>query len=280
MSDNKDTPKGRVLTIAGSDSGGGAGIQADTKTITCLGGYAATAVTAITVQNTQGVSGVIPLNPLTVKAQAIAVLSDIGADVIKTGMLGDKHMVETIAQLLADHAARLPHVVDPVMVASSGDSLLPRDAVEAVRTLMIKGAIITPNAPEAGVLTNREVHNLDGQRRAADRLLEAGAAAAIVKGGHVEGDVIVDVIATPDGETFIEHERIKSANTHGTGCTLASALACGLAQGLTLEAAFRRAQVYVAEAIRRAPGLGGGHGPLAHGWPLTDPDAAERLLRR
>ncbi|WP_282008434.1 bifunctional hydroxymethylpyrimidine kinase/phosphomethylpyrimidine kinase, partial [Brevundimonas aveniformis] len=157
------------------------------------------------------------------------------------------------------------------MVAKGGHSLLPRQAVEAVKSLMVRrAALITPNAPEAEALTGIEVADLDGQRRAAEALLAMGAKAALVKGGHVEGDTLIDVLLTPSGETLLEGPRIDTTSTHGTGCTLASACATGIAQGLPLEAAVARAWAYVAEAIRRAPGYGNGHGPLNHGWPLED----------
>ena len=271
------TELGRVLVLAGSDSSGGAGIQADIKTITALGGYAMTAITALTAQNTCGVDDIAPASPAFVRSQALACLSDIGADAIKTGMLGDKTMVETVAQLIMDHANDKPRVIDPVMVATSGAQLLARDAVDAVRSELVPHAIVTPNAHEAELLTGKEVADINGQRRAAEHLLEANAAAVIVKGGHVDGEIITDVLATPDGEVFIEHARIASTNTHGTGCTLASALACALAQDMDLESALRRAIAYVSEAIRRAPGFGAGSGPLDHAWPMKDPETADSL---
>lgn len=269
--------QGRVLVLAGSDSSGGAGVQADIKTMTALGGYAMTAITALTAQNTCGVDDIAPAAPAFVRAQALACLSDIGADAIKTGMLGDKDMVETVAQLIADHALNLPRVIDPVMVATSGAQLLAREAVDAVRSELVPHSIITPNAHEAELLTGKDVGDINGQRRAAERLLEAGASAAIVKGGHVDGEVITDLLATPDGEIFIEHARLTSSSTHGTGCTLASGLACSLAQGMALEPALRRAIAYVTEAIRRAPGFGAGAGPLDHAWPTKNPETAEAL---
>ena len=260
--------KGRVLIIAGSDSGGGAGIQADIKTVTMLGGYAATAITAITVQNTLGVTGVHPIPVAIVEGQARAVLDDIGADAIKTGMLGDIEMVETVARIL-DSARSAPAVVDPVMVAKGGSNLLAPGAVDAVRSLMIPLAgLLTPNAPEAQVLTGLPVQTTDDLRRAGEALLKLGAAAVLMKGGHVEGETVVDVLMTPDGETTFEGERIHTRHTHGTGCTLASACAAGLAQGMTLPQAVARAWAYVHEAMRQAPGFGAGHGPLDHGWPL------------
>ncbi|MFC3071468.1 bifunctional hydroxymethylpyrimidine kinase/phosphomethylpyrimidine kinase [Phenylobacterium soli] len=262
--------RGRVLIIAGSDSGGGAGIQADIKTVTALGGYAATAITTVTVQNTLGVTGVHPIPADVVAAQAEAVLSDIGADALKTGMLGDVAMVETVAALL-DEAPGAPAVVDPVMVAKGGAPLLADRAVAAVRDLMVpRAALLTPNAPEAQALTGIAVERPDDQRRAAEALLALGAKAVLMKGGHVEGDRVVDLLVTPAGETAFEAERIITRHTHGTGCTLASACAAGLAQGLPLTEAVARAWAYVQEAIARAPGLGAGHGPLDHAWPLRE----------
>ena len=263
------SPTGRVLIIAGSDSGGGAGIQADIKAVTALGGYAATAITAITVQNTLGVHGVHPLPLDLIEAQARAVLDDIGADAIKTGMLGSADVVERVAALL--DTADAPAVVDPVMIAKGGHPLLPDVAVQAARgTISERTALLTPNAPEAEALTGLAVADLDGQRRAGEALLALGARAVLMKGGHVPGETVIDLLLTPGGETLLEGERVDTRHTHGTGCTLASACAAGLAKGLPLEAAVAEAWAYVAEAIRRAPGLGGGHGPLDHGWPLRD----------
>jgi hydroxymethylpyrimidine/phosphomethylpyrimidine kinase len=259
---------GRVLIIAGSDSGGGAGIQADIKTVTALGGYAATAVTAITVQNTLGVAAVHPIPPDVVEAQARAVLDDIGADAIKTGMLGDRAMVEAVARIL-ESAAGLPAVIDPVMVAKGGQALLADEAIGAVRSLLIpRAALLTPNAPEAAALTGETVATTDDLRRAGEALLMAGAAAVLMKGGHIPGERVVDILLTPQGETAFEAERIETRHTHGTGCTLASACAAGLAQGLPLTEAVARAWAYVQEAMLRAPGFGAGHGPLDHAWPL------------
>ncbi|WP_332656264.1 bifunctional hydroxymethylpyrimidine kinase/phosphomethylpyrimidine kinase [Brevundimonas sp.] len=263
------SPLGRVLIIAGSDSGGGAGIQADIKAVTAMGGYAATAITAITVQNTLGVHGVYPLPLDLIEAQARAVLDDIGADAIKTGMLGATDVVERVAAILDSCDA--PAVVDPVMIAKGGSPLLPDEAVQAVRTLMVpRAALLTPNAPEAEALTGLTVADLDGQRRAGAFLLGMGAGAVLMKGGHIAGDTVIDVLVTPSGETLLEGPRVETRHTHGTGCTLASACAAGLAKGLPLEVAVAEAWAYVAEAIRRAPGLGQGHGPLDHGWPLRD----------
>jgi hydroxymethylpyrimidine/phosphomethylpyrimidine kinase len=260
--------KGRVLVIAGSDSGGGAGIQADIKTITALGGYAATAITAVTVQNTLGVTGVHPIPLEVIAAQAKAVLDDIGADAIKTGMLGDAAVVETVAQAL-DYATSVPAVVDPVMVAKGGASLLAEAAIGAVRSLMIpRAALLTPNAPEAAALTGLSVETTDDLRRAGEALLALGAKAVLMKGGHVAGERVVDVLMTSASETTFECDRIETRHTHGTGCTLASACAAGLAKGLKLEEAVAQAWNYVHEAMLRAPGFGAGHGPLDHGWTL------------
>ena len=261
------TSLGRVLIIAGSDSGGGAGIQADIKTVTALGGYAATAITAVTVQNTLGVSAAYPLPPQVITAQANAVLADIGADVIKTGMLGDAEVVEAVARLL-DYAC-LPAVIDPVMVAKGGARLLADDAVGSVLSLLVpRAALLTPNAPEAEALTGLTVETTDDLRRAGEVLLGLGAGAVLMKGGHIPGERVIDVLMTSYGETTFEGERIAGRHTHGTGCTLASACATGLAQRMSLEAAAARAWDYVHEAMLQAPGLGKGHGPLDHGWPL------------
>jgi hydroxymethylpyrimidine/phosphomethylpyrimidine kinase len=259
--------KGRVLIIAGSDSGGGAGIQADIKTVTMLGGYAATAITAVTVQNTLGVSAVHPIPTDIVVAQAQAVLDDIGADAIKTGMLGSAEIVEAVAGLLTE--AGVPAVIDPVMIAKGGAPLLADSALVAVRARLVPlAAVLTPNAPEAAALTGLLVETTDDLRRAADALLAMGARAVLMKGGHVPGETVTDLLITPAGETSFSGPRIETRHTHGTGCTLASAVAAGLAQGLSLETAVANAWAYVAEAIRRAPGFGAGAGPLDHGWPL------------
>ena len=258
---------GRVLAIGGSDSSGGAGGQADIKTITLLGGYAASAITAVTVQDTHGVHAIHPIPPDLVIAQARAVLDDIGADAIKTGMLGSRAVVEALADLLGGVTA--PVVIDPVMAATTGAALLDEDAVEALGARLIPlAALLTPNATEAERLTGLTVATTDDLRRAGEALLAMGARAVLMKGGHVAGESVIDVLMTPAGETLFASARIATRHSHGTGCTLASACATGLAQGLDLQAAVERAHAYVAEAIRAAPGFGGGHGPIDHGWPL------------
>ena len=272
-SETEDTPpKGRVLIIAGSDSSGGAGIQADIKAVTALGGYAATAITAITVQNTTGVSAVHAVPDDILAGQIEAVLSDIGADAIKIGMTGTGAVVATIVTALAAHGDRLtPIIVDPVMVATSGARLIEDDAIKAIRDQLIpRAALVTPNAPEAAVLTDIEVDDIESQTEAAQALLQIGARAALVKGGHLDGEVIVDVLATSNGVRLFTRPRIHTRHTHGTGCTLASAAAAVIAQGLPLDQAVEQAGDYLHEAIRRAPGFGAGAGPVNHSWPLAE----------
>jgi hydroxymethylpyrimidine/phosphomethylpyrimidine kinase len=260
--------KGRVLVVAGSDSGGGAGIQADIKTITVLGAYAATAITALTAQNTEAVLAIEPVAPDFVRRQMEAVLDDIGADCVKTGMLLNRAIIDVVAAVLETRGPRLL-VVDPVMVSSSGTRLLDERAVDALkRRLIARASIVTPNAPEAASLTDENVATLDDMRRAADRLLRLGAKAAMVTGGHLGGDVVRDLVASADGCFVLEAPRIVTRSTHGTGCTLASAIAAGLAQGLALKPAVERAHGFVRRAIAAAPGFGRGHGPLNHAADL------------
>jgi hydroxymethylpyrimidine/phosphomethylpyrimidine kinase len=259
---------GRVLIIAGSDSGGGAGLQADLKTVTALGAYGACAITAVTVQDTLAVHAVFPIPVALIEAQARAVLDDIGADAIKIGMLGSAEVVEAVARLL-DSVPDTPAVIDPVMAAKGGESLLTGEALAAMRDLLVsRAALLTPNAPEAAALTGLAVASTDDLRRAGQALLAMGARAVLMKGGHIPGPSVVDLLMTSGGETAFEGPRMLTRHTHGTGCTLASACAAGLAQGLTLEGAVARAWAYTAEAIARATGLGAGHGPLDHAWPL------------
>ena len=261
--------KGRVLIIAGSDSGGGAGIQADIKTVTALGGYAMTAITAITVQNTQGVFGVHGVPTNIVADQIRVVMEDIGADALKIGMLGDAATVEAVADAIEKHAPNVPLVLDPVMIAKGGASLLQETAIDALkRRLIPRARLVTPNAPEAERLTGLRVQGEEEQERAGEALLDLGAHAALVKGGHIPGDMIRDVLITADEAHIFEGYRIETNATHGTGCTLASAIAVSIAQGISLEYSVERARQYLREAILQAPGFGHGHGPLDHGWPL------------
>ncbi len=254
-----------ALTIAGSDSGGGAGIQADLKTFAAFGVYGTSALTAITAQNTRGVTAVTALDPALVIAQIEAVVSDLGADATKIGMLATAAIIAAVADAIT--RLELRHVVlDPVMVAKSGDHLLDPNAVAALRERLLPLAdVVTPNVPEAEALTGLTIGSLDDLRAAAARLIAMGARRVVVKGGHLSGRA-VDV--WHDGTRCVEldAERIDTPHTHGTGCTFSSAIAAGLALGQDAETAARHAKAYVTGAIRHAPGLGSGHGPLHHFW--------------
>jgi hydroxymethylpyrimidine/phosphomethylpyrimidine kinase len=253
-----------ALTIAGSDSGGGAGIQADLKTFAAHGVYGVSAITAVTAQNTQGVSAVQVLKPAIVLSQIGAIISDFPVAALKTGMLANATIVETVARAI--RSANLgPLVIDPVMVAKSGDRLLDERAVAALTAeLLPLAALVTPNLPEAAVLTGMAVRTLDEQREAARQIVALGARAALVKGGHAASAEIVDVLF--DGQAFTEFrtERVPGTSTHGTGCTFSAAIAAQLALGRGIQEAIPLAQAYVAKAIRNAPGLGTGHGPMGH----------------
>jgi hydroxymethylpyrimidine/phosphomethylpyrimidine kinase len=255
----------RILVIAGSDSSGGAGIQADIKTAQAFGVYAQTAITAVTVQNTLGVTGAHIVPPDVVRAQIIACLSDIGADAIKTGMLGSAEMVTMVADTLAEHAAGIPLVVDPVMVAKGGSALLDPDAVAVLKKRLLPlAALLTPNLPEAEALTGILPTSNHRLRNAAMVFKMLGSQAVLFKGGHGESDVLCDTLWHGNDFVPFEAPRQKTQNTHGTGCTLATAIACGLAHGLGMVEATGRAHAYVQSAIRAAPNLGKGHGPLNH----------------
>ena len=265
----------RVLVIAGSDSGGGAGIQGDIKTVTMLGGYAATAITALTAQNTLGVLAIHAVPASFIVQQIEVVLSDIGADAIKTGMLQSGAVVRCIAGALEAWPA-IPLIVDPVMAAKGGAALLQSEAVEGLLSLLIpRAALVTPNIPEAELLLDSmgyamKLHTQEDMEKAALRLLETGCQAVLMKGGHLEGEKVTDILVARNSASCIRYSsaRLATPHTHGTGCTLASAIATGIAQRMTLEEAVRRAHHYVHEAIRAAPGLGQGHGPLGHNWNL------------
>ena len=257
--------KGRVLIVAGSDSGGGAGIQADIKAVTAMNGFAATAVTALTAQNTTGMHGVVPVEPAFIAQQIEVVLTDIGADALKTGMLHSAEVIRTVAGAFRKHAPGVPLVVDPVMVAKGGHRLLLSEAETALReTLLPMAAVLTPNLPEAEVLVGFPVRVEADMRRAAEKLVAFGAKAVLMKGGHLEGDRVVDLLFHDGTVDRFEDARIPSHSTHGTGCTLASATAAGLAQKMSLRDAVSRARAYVRKAIETAPGFGEGHGPLNH----------------
>ncbi len=262
--------RGRVLIVAGSDSGGGAGIQADIKTVTMQGAYAATAITALTAQNTEGVFGVLPIPPEFIRRQIEVVLDDIGADAIKTGMLHDAAVIEAVAAVLQERAAGIPLVVDPVMVAKGGARLIDPDAIGALKQRLIaRATVLTPNLPEAETLCGMSIGDLTAMRRAGEMLLALGCRAVLVKGGHLPGATVSDVLVTGAGARIWESPRIDTRHTHGTGCTLASAIAAGLARGRDIESAVDHARDYVRQAIASAPGLGRGHGPLDHAHPLT-----------
>jgi hydroxymethylpyrimidine/phosphomethylpyrimidine kinase len=272
--------RGRVLVIAGSDSGGGAGIQADIKTITALGAFAATAITALTAQNTLGVHGVMAVPPDFIRQQIEVVMSDIGADVVKIGMLGDVVTIETVCDALAQFAPDVPVVLDPVMVAKGGHALLAARAVGTLRQrLLPRAAVVTPNLPEAEALTGLTVRTEPQMRVAVARIIAMGVPAVLLKGGHLDSETVTDLLATPDGVEAFAAPRIETRHTHGTGCTTASAVAAGLAQGLSLRDAVVRARLYVRAAIAAAPGFGRGHGPLDHAVTV-DPGWLQALVTR
>lgn len=265
--------RGRVLICAGSDSGGGAGIQADIKAVTALDGFAMTAITALTAQNTLGVVDVFGVPGEFIRLQMRLVLEDLGADAIKTGMLADSATIDAVCSVLEDHAPDVPLVADPVMVAKGGHPLLAEEAVATLKArLLPRAAIITPNLPEAEVICGFAIRDVTGMEAAARAMLGMGVRAVLLKGGHLDAPVVPDLLATEDGIEVFEAPRIETRSTHGTGCTLASAIAAGIAQGLPLRRAVLRARAYVRAAIEAAPGFGQGHGPLNHAVTL---DAAK-----
>jgi hydroxymethylpyrimidine/phosphomethylpyrimidine kinase len=253
----------RILTIAGSDSGGGAGIEADIKTIAALGGYACTTITAVTAQNTRGVTGVQVMPADFVTLSIRTVLEDIGVDAIKLGMLANADIIRAVAATIRSDK---PMVLDPVMVATSGAVLLPDDAISALQDHLIPlASIITPNLAEAAKLTGLSLNDEADYIAAGQKLRAAGAKTALIKGGHGEGDTLTDFLIHEGGVDSISLPRIDTTNTHGTGCTLASAIATGLGQGMTLFDSVSRARHYLQTAIAQAPGFGSGYGPVWHG---------------
>jgi hydroxymethylpyrimidine/phosphomethylpyrimidine kinase len=254
-----------ALTIAGSDSGGGAGIQADLKTFHQFGVYGTSVIVALTAQNTRGVSGVEAVSEAMVAGQLTALAQDLPPAALKTGMLAEAGLVRLVAKAIRENGWQ-PLVLDPVMVASSGDRLLTTEAEDVIReSLLPLAALVTPNLDEAAGLTGRVVHDVATMVRAGETLLRFGAAAALVKGGHLPGtDDITDVLVTPDGVRHFHHVRIDTTSTHGTGCTLSAAITAGLALGRPLDTAVADGLDFVHRAMARAPGLGGGHGPLDH----------------
>tara|TARA_B100000676_G_C18061761_1_gene838238 strand:+ start:107 stop:904 length:798 start_codon:yes stop_codon:yes gene_type:complete len=256
---------GRVLVIAGSDSGGGAGIQADIKSISALGAYAACAITALTAQNTLGVHGVMKVSPEFIDKQIIAVLDDIGADCIKTGMLHDSMVIETVLRTLEHKASDVPVVVDPVMIAKGGAPLLKAEAIVTLREELVpRATLLTPNIPEAEAILNRKLKGRDDMQAMGEELFDLGSKAVLLKGGHMEGPIVWDFLISNDGSRFYQNERIATSHTHGTGCTLASSIAAGIANGLTIERAVTQAETFLNKAIQTAPGIGKGHGPINH----------------
>ncbi|SJZ37844.1 hydroxymethylpyrimidine/phosphomethylpyrimidine kinase [Enhydrobacter aerosaccus] len=257
--------KGRVLIVAGSDSGGGAGIQADIKAVTAMDGFAATAITALTAQNTLGVHSVVPVDPSFIARQIEVVLTDIGADALKTGMLHSAEVIRTVVAGFRKLEDNVPLVVDPVMVAKGGHRLLQPEAEAALRDLLLPmTTLLTPNLPEAEVLVGFPVRIEADMMRAGEKLCAMGPGAVLLKGGHLEGDRVVDLLFQDGRVERFEDARIVSRSTHGTGCTLASAIAAGMAQKMSLYDAVARARAYVRRAIETAPGFGHGHGPLNH----------------
>jgi hydroxymethylpyrimidine/phosphomethylpyrimidine kinase len=256
-----------ALTIAGSDSGGGAGIQADLKTFAAHGVYGTSAVTAVTAQNTRGVSTWEAVSTELVIAQIEAVAADFAPAAVKTGMLATAAIVEAVAATIAE--TELPNlVVDPVMIAKGGDRLLDEGAIATIRTELLKAAeVVTPNVPEAEVLAETRIADLAGMHDAARRILSLGPRVVVLKGGHLDsGPDVVDVVCSRHRTFELRGPRIETRHTHGTGCTLASAIAARLARGDDAEVAIRGARHYLEGAIRHAPGLGAGHGPLDHFW--------------
>jgi hydroxymethylpyrimidine/phosphomethylpyrimidine kinase len=253
-----------ALTIAGSDSGGGAGIQADLKTFQQFGVYGTSVIVALTAQNTRGVRAVESVPEAMVAAQLSALAEDLPPDALKTGMLAEAALVRLVAKAIRENGWQ-PLVVDPVMVATSGQRLLTTEAEDVIRESLVPlAALVTPNLDEAAVLTGRVVHDVATMERAGETLVRFGAAAALVKGGHLTGDTVTDILVTPDGVRRFTRPRIPTGSTHGTGCTLSAAITAGLALSRPLETAVVDALDFVHRAIARAPGLGGGHGPLDH----------------
>jgi hydroxymethylpyrimidine/phosphomethylpyrimidine kinase len=258
----------KVLTIAGSDSGGGAGIQADLKTFAAIGCYGMSVITALTAQNTQGVTAIHALPPSFAIEQMTAVFTDIGADAVKIGMLYSAELIEAISETLNKYRAR-NIVLDPVMVAQSGDKLLQNDAIQAIKDhLMPVADVVTPNLPEAEVLLGQKIESFEDMQRAARSLAQFGSRSVLIKGGHLEGNISTDLLYLTEEDRFVilEAERIASTNNHGTGCTLSSAIAAYMSKGSDIENAANKAKTYIHHAIRAGAAykIGHGHGPVHH----------------
>lgn len=256
---------GRVLAIGSSDSSGGSGIQADIKAITALGGYALTAVTALTARNAKGVNGIVETTGGFVAKQMRLALKDIGADVIKIGMVPNEEAIESVHYTYMEFAPDIPIVLDPMMMAKGGEPLIDREAIHMVRQhFLLHAALVTPNIAEAQLLTGMEIHTLKDMKHAAEIMITLGCQSVLIKSGHFEGNALYDVLFSEEGLEVFEDTRIDTPHTRGTGCTLASAIAAGMAQKMTLRDAVVRARAYVREAILTAPGFGKGQGPLNH----------------
>jgi hydroxymethylpyrimidine/phosphomethylpyrimidine kinase len=258
----------KVLTIAGSDSGGGAGIQADLKTFAAIGCYGMSVITALTAQNTKGVTAIHPLPPSFAVEQMSAVFTDIGADAVKIGMLYSAELIEAVSEMLNKYRAR-NIVLDPVMVAQSGDKLLQDDAIQAIKDhLMPVADVVTPNLPEAEVLLGQKIANFEDMQRAARSLAQFGSRSVLIKGGHLEESQSTDLLYLTEEDRFVilEAERVDSRNNHGTGCTLSSAIAAYISRGSQIENAVRKAKTYIQNAIRAGAAykIGHGHGPVHH----------------
>lgn len=270
-----DPRTGRVLIIAGSDSSGGAGVQADIKTCAAFGTYSMSAITAVTAQNTQGVQAVEFMTADLVRAQIRSALDDIGADIIKIGMLGNAEIIRAVSEEIKDTDAFI--ILDPVMIATSGDRLMEGEAEQALKEVLIPVCdLITPNVPEASALTGIDISNMEDMTQAGAALLDMGLYGVLMKGGHLQGKAVIDILVTHEGANLMSGPRIHSRHTHGTGCTLASAVAATMALGAPLDEAVMSAREFVFEAIRTAPGLGQtspkSHGPLNHGLLMIGED--------
>jgi hydroxymethylpyrimidine/phosphomethylpyrimidine kinase len=260
-----NTKLARIMTIAGSDSGGGAGIQGDIKTITALGGFATSAITAITAQNTLGVNNILNIPLKMIEDQILAILDDIGADAIKIGMLSNKNIISCVANLLSKINKNIPIVLDPVMVAKGGHKLLDSGAEKTlIKKLMPLCSIITPNIPEAEVITGKKINNIKDLEATGKMIIKMGINNVLMKGGHLKESTLTDILINKKKVTYFHSDKIITKNSHGTGCTLSSAIACGMAQKMSLNFSVKRAHAFVNKSIKYAPNIGKGNGPLNH----------------
>ena len=254
-----------VLVIAGSDSGGGAGIQGDIKTFTSLGGFATTAITALTAQNTQGVQAIRSVSSNLIKMQIDSIVEDFPINTIKLGMLHSEKVIKTVVSSIKKNLKHVPYILDPVMIAKSGTPLLKKNCINLIISDLIpKSLIVTPNIPEAQEITNIEIKDINDMKMAGKKILSLGAKSVLIKGGHMNCNTLSNVLVTSSGSKIFKSNRIETLHTHGTGCTMASAIAVSIAQGMSIDSSIERAQEYVIKAIQNAPKLGAGHGPLDH----------------